>query len=98
MLHNEYDQNGSLKKLFMRLKGLGDKINRPFSGKMHWVSLKPANILYLMVLWRIDPLLSNGAVNTFPLINNATVGLQQWKSCFLRGPCREVISEARFGA
>jgi uncharacterized protein VirK/YbjX len=29
------------------------------------------------------------------LLNNATVGLQQ---CFLRGPCREVISETRFRA
>jgi hypothetical protein len=21
------------------------------------------------------------------ILNNATVGLQQWKNCFLRGPC-----------
>jgi hypothetical protein len=30
--------------------------------------------------------------------NNATVGLQQRNSCFLRGPCRDVKSETRFGA
>jgi hypothetical protein len=28
-------------------------------------------------------------------LNNATVGLQQWEKCFLRGSCREVISEAK---
>jgi hypothetical protein len=37
-------------------------------------------------------------VGRHQVLNNATVGLQHWKSCFIRSLCREVISETRFGA
>jgi hypothetical protein len=29
------------------------------------------------------------------VLNNATVGLQQWKNCFLPSPCRDVISKGQ---
>jgi hypothetical protein len=32
------------------------------------------------------------------ILKNATVGLQQWKSCVFCGPFLEVINEMRFGA
>jgi hypothetical protein len=29
------------------------------------------------------------------ILNNAKVGLHQWKACFLRTPCRDVISKGQ---
>jgi hypothetical protein len=29
------------------------------------------------------------------ILNNAVVGLQQWKICFLCGPCRDVIGNGQ---
>jgi hypothetical protein len=47
--------------------------------------------------------LGNGSVNTFPLLGSRFLIIQQFdynsgELCFLRGPCREVITETRFEA
>jgi hypothetical protein len=46
--------------------------------------------------------LGNGSVNTFPLLGSRFLIIQHLdynngEMCFLRGPCREVITETRFG-
>jgi hypothetical protein len=56
---------------------------------MYIVAFKPVTV---------QPLGKHVPVHRQQILNNATVGLQQWKRCFLRGPYRKVISETNFGA
>jgi hypothetical protein len=70
----------------------------------HCNKLNYNNCGLYIILWRIDPLLSNDSVNTFHWSvrkQNTTCIARQWISnqafstierlCFLRGPCRGVI-------
>jgi hypothetical protein len=51
----------------------------------------------------LDPFLSNSSENTFPLLGSRFLITQQLdfnngREGFLRGPCREVVSETKFRA